>query len=380
MGQAYQKGMILYRQRRYRDAVQQFREALAAEPQSTRLYAMLALSLLNDGQPLPAHAVARDAIQLNPDDPFGHYAMSFILPRVRTRIPLSARLKFIPSIMTTQFAVRTKLAMDEIKRAIELDPHDPDYFAHLSFLELRFGKWRASLKSADAGLKLNPNHIECTNRRAFALMLLGRRREAAKEANRALAINPEYAPAHSIRGQLLMRDQQWGEAEGHFRDSLRIDPDDALSRHGLRSARTLPYFFWYVALPACLVAVVAPNTISYCHDALGWDRRSCIPIFALEFLALAIIFALGRRVTRRWHGALGRAGFTLAEVKRAAFTFLAALAVAMVIVVLLTKWSSEYFQGARRLTLRQVQVLFAVLWSLIPILTILIWRAIRRWI
>jgi Tfp pilus assembly protein PilF len=73
VGIAYQRGMVLYDQKRYAMAADEFRKELAQAPSSALAMAMLALSLNYDYKPKEALAHARAAVGADPERGFVHW-------------------------------------------------------------------------------------------------------------------------------------------------------------------------------------------------------------------------------------------------------------------------------------------------------------------
>jgi len=79
VGYAYQRGMLLYNQKRYAMAADEFRKELAQNPNSALSMAMLALSLVYDRKPNEALTSAQAAIAADPERAFVHYALASVV-------------------------------------------------------------------------------------------------------------------------------------------------------------------------------------------------------------------------------------------------------------------------------------------------------------
>lgn len=86
---------------------------------------------------------------------------------------------------------RAAEAVQELRRAVELDPDDAEFRANL----------------------------------ALALFLGCEFVEASREASRAVECDPQLPDAHHVRALTLEREDRWDEADEHFRRAERIDPD-----------------------------------------------------------------------------------------------------------------------------------------------------------
>ena len=105
----------------------------------------------------------------------------------------------------------------------------------------------------NAGLQMDSEHVGCTNLRAMALVKLGRRQEAGATIDAALARNPENSMTHANQGWTLLESRDHKKALEHFRESLRLDPENEWARQGIVESLKakhliyswmLRYFLW----------------------------------------------------------------------------------------------------------------------------------------
>jgi tetratricopeptide (TPR) repeat protein len=210
----FQRGLLLYQQRRFDDAVGELRLQLGDDSEDSLTHGFLALSL-NELEQYPAATEhAQRAIHLAPDEAFGHFALA--------RVMLS-RQRFDEARVATLEAIR-------------LNPYEADYFGILAALELNNSRWREALAAADQGLALDPEQGLCTNLRAQALVKLGDRAAAAATMGAALARQPDDAFTHSNQGWALLHAGQPRQALDHFREALRLDPELEWARAGIVEA------------------------------------------------------------------------------------------------------------------------------------------------
>lgn len=226
-----ERGLLLFQQSRHELAEEQLRQALAVEPDDAYAHALLALCLASREQSKDATAEAQQAIHLQPDFPFAHYA--------HARVLLDRN--------------RLDEAQAAIEEAIRLDPDDADYLSLLSSVHYREARWKEALAVAERGLQSDPEHIGCTNLRAMAMVKLGRRTEAGATIDAALAKNPENSNTHANQGWTLLEKGDPKKALEHFRESLRLDPENEWARQGIVEALKarhaiyalmLKYFLW----------------------------------------------------------------------------------------------------------------------------------------
>ncbi len=226
-----QHAQILLQQHRPELAETSLRRALGEEPDLAPAHSLLGLCLASQKKFAEAESSAGQAIALAPDHPFAHYAMASVLED-RNKLPD---------------------AEAAIRQAIALDPADADYHAVLAQILLRREDKNGALAAAEAALRLDPEHVGANNLRAIALTQLGRKEEAGHTIEKTLAQNPDDAVSHANRAWNLLHQGRPKEALPHFREALRIDPNNEWARAGCVEAMKagnrfyalmLRYFLW----------------------------------------------------------------------------------------------------------------------------------------
>jgi tetratricopeptide (TPR) repeat protein len=226
-----ERAILLYQQSRYDMAESELRQALAAEPQDAYAHALLGLCLAQREQFQEATAETQQAIHQAPDFSFAHFALAQVL---------YDRNRFSE-------------ALGAVNEAIRLDPEDADQYALLANIHLHESRWREALNAAEQGLQFNPEHVGCTNLRAVAMVKLGRKAEAGRTIDTALSKNPENSLTHANQGWTLLEQGEPKKAAEHFREALRLDPQNEWARHGIIEALKarniiyalmLKYFLW----------------------------------------------------------------------------------------------------------------------------------------
>jgi len=226
-----QRALLLYQQARYDLAETELQQALAVEPGHAYAHGLLALCLAEREQFKEATEEAQQAIHLAPDSDFSHYAMARVMHERH----------------------REDEALAAINEAIRLDPDDADYLALLAQIHLSERRWPAALEAAERGLQHDPEHVGCTNLRAIALVKLGRKAEAGATIGAALGKNPDNSLTHANQGWTLLEKGEPKQALEHFRESLRLNPENEWARRGIVEALKarniiyavmLRYFLW----------------------------------------------------------------------------------------------------------------------------------------
>ncbi len=235
MSAHFARAQVLLEQSRYDLAETELRRALADEPSDPYAHALLAQCLAELDKLGPATAEAREAIRLAPDAPMCHFVLAQVLLQ-RDRID------------------EADVALAE---AIRLDPEDANFYSLQASIRYHQRGWVETLQAARQGLAIDPENVGCTNLEAMALVQLGRKDEAGRTIATALAREPENAISHANMGWTLLRKGQHRQAMEHFRESLRLEPNNEWARHGIVEALKarnpiyrwmLAYFFWMSTL------------------------------------------------------------------------------------------------------------------------------------
>jgi tetratricopeptide (TPR) repeat protein len=209
-----QRGLLLFQQTRHEQAEGELRQGLAIDPHDAYAHALLGLCLSKREQFQEATQEAQQAIQLAPDFPFAHYALASVLHDRN----------------------RNDEALAAINEALRLDASDPGYFAMLAAIQLNERHWPAALDAAEQGLRLDSEHTSCTNLRAIALVKLGRKSEAGLTIDAALARDPGNSLTHANQGWTLLEKGEPKKALEHFREALRLNPENEWARQGIIEA------------------------------------------------------------------------------------------------------------------------------------------------
>jgi tetratricopeptide (TPR) repeat protein len=248
--EAHAKGIRLYQLGRYRQAADSFREELAATPDSAAGHRMLGLSLLMSNRSAAAYESVAEAIRPAPVEAQNHFAMAIVRTKHLKLDPRSGQ-KASDALRAMRKAGNHPLvdARNSIRRAIELDPTDPEFFALLASIEMAAGFWGNCLAAAERTLALRPDHRSGLVHRARALMVLGRSAEASTDMDLAIRVAPDDAAVHTARGWHMIKVGRPDAALQHFIEALRLNPNQkwvpAAAKQARLSLRFELYGWWY---------------------------------------------------------------------------------------------------------------------------------------
>jgi len=214
MSAHFDRGVLLYKLKNYKQAEKELREELVCSPHSASAHAMLGMTLNVLRKADQAHLEARESARLSPSYAYAHYTLSYTF----------AQLNKLPE------------AEKAINEALRLNPKESYLFARASQLQGMKKNHQKALELADQGVACDPLDDGCLVQKATAELELGRVREADETLDAALSINAENQLAHVRKGAVQLRLGNKAAAFDHYREALRLKPDDTTARVGAVSA------------------------------------------------------------------------------------------------------------------------------------------------
>ncbi len=196
---------------RYADAENELRRVLAEQPQNGNAFSFLAVALSNQQKSEQALDAAHEGIRLSPDDDWAHYILASVLHE----------------------ADMHRKAEMALHAAIEMNPETAEYWCLAASIQLALGDTEQALNMADRALELEPENTTAANLRAMALQRLNRNDEADATIGQVLVLDPNDSNSHANNGWLQMRRGNVKQAADHFREALRLDPNNDWARSGL---------------------------------------------------------------------------------------------------------------------------------------------------
>lgn len=124
-------------------------------------------------------------------------------------------------------------AADVLRQVIALQPDSAVAHSHLGMAEVRVGRAKEALASAQRAIELDPNY-------AFSYLVLGeanqamnRFDEAIEAVRQAIRINPNYFDAYGVLGSLYGQTKRYEESLDAFNHALRLNSKNADVYNGL---------------------------------------------------------------------------------------------------------------------------------------------------
>ncbi|MCB0836327.1 MAG: tetratricopeptide repeat protein [Bacteroidetes bacterium] len=213
---------LLISQRRYDMAEKEIMQALSESPQNALLHAYLAICLMGRDQLSEAKDAVKKAISFEPDFPFVYGLLS--------------KIHYQEGDM--------KASMKIIDEAIRLNPVNADFHIHKAYIHFYNQEWQACLEAAERGLGFDSENVDGLNIRARVLVKLGRSPEASSAFEASMNRNPENAYTHINKGWALLEEGNYDEALKHFKEAVRLDPNNDTARAGLVEGLKAKYWIY----------------------------------------------------------------------------------------------------------------------------------------
>ena len=153
-------------------------------------------------------------VQANSDDPNAYIAQAYAyfnagqddqaIQDVSRAIDLEPQAAMYISMRSMLYARvgRSDLALDDANSVINLAPNTADSYSRRGYIYMTSGNSDMALADFSQAIKLDPNVALYHLQKGFAYGMQRRYAEAVQEWNAALRLRPEYGPAYSALGWL----------------------------------------------------------------------------------------------------------------------------------------------------------------------------------
>lgn len=220
-----ERAQSLIHLKKYEQAIAELHKILVTEPENVNAIVLLTgvYVQLNDEQKTDEYT--QKLLAAAPDSGIAYYYRAIYFSRIE----------------------KDSEAETMIRQAIEIEPWDADYFGFLSALYIDRKKWETALEYANEGLNADPENTTCLNYRTVCLTKLNRLDELHSNIQETLSQNPEDTFSHANIGWSKLETGNIKEAQNHFWEALKINPDNAFAKEGMkevvRSKNPLYRFF-----------------------------------------------------------------------------------------------------------------------------------------
>ncbi len=229
------KAEYLLNQDRFGEAQKEIKSYLATNPEDIEGLTMLTQSHLGLGQDEKADEIVDDILKFDASNSIILYLKGVTQARLGKR---KNALKFLNS-------------------ALSFNPSLVEAHAVKAMVHIEDAQFEEALAAANTGLELDPQDESCLNQRSRALLKLGRKEEHVEADKQALKSNPMNPNTHATVGFSELEKGNTLKAKEHFREALRLDPNNDYAQsgmlHAIKSTNLyyrlfLKYVFWMQSL------------------------------------------------------------------------------------------------------------------------------------
>lgn len=225
-----QHARILRDRNRHEDAVASLHSHLAKHPEDPEAFIELALNRSEiEGQLSLALEDAKRASGLLPGHSFPLALQANLLSRMD----------------------REKEALPLAEAALFQDPECVFSWRAKCIALCGLSRWKEAEDCARQALSLNSDDVTASNLLSHTLRLQNRLDESELETRRRLARDPENALSFANAGWAALQRGQGEQAEKHFQEALRLDPNLEFARNGLKEAYRARSAFYRAFLLYC---------------------------------------------------------------------------------------------------------------------------------
>lgn len=219
-----ERAKLLLEQGRVEDAIKNLKDALHEDPDNAEAMAVYARCYFQKRKFTEGMQLLQQAIRLDPQNSYYFYLLGFAHYRNNDN----------------------KVATAHLYRAIQLNPYGAEYYGLLAFVYLEEKEFETALAKADEGLAIDAENITCLNARSTAQNKLRRTDEAIATMENALAKDPDNEFTHATIGWNFLEKGKHKRATTHFREALRIAPNNHSAKAGLKEAlkSKIPPYRW----------------------------------------------------------------------------------------------------------------------------------------
>ena len=274
-----EKAQLLIEQNRFELAEKEIHQHLATHTDDAIAFALLSMCASGLDDDKRALEYAERAVGLEPDNDAVLYQYARVL------------------VSLDQLKKGEKV----IRSAISFNAYDAEYFGLLAIILASRKKFNEALDYANQGLALDPSNLTCLNIRSMAQVKTGDQTGAFSTVEGALEFDPENPITHANYGWGLLEKGDAKKALEHFREALRLDPQNEWAKSGLLEGLKARYFvyrlflkyaFWMEKMSAgaqfgviIIVGVMYNRFTSFMFDNEKW-QPFLIPIWVLLILTI----------------------------------------------------------------------------------------------
>lgn len=280
-------GVYLQGQGRTDEAIRQYEEAIAIQPDYSEAHNDLGAAMLAKGRLDDAVTQFWTAVRTNPEAavPYDNLGMGLVgQGRPGEAIEYFEKsLKIRPDYLRGRnnlgLAVQQLGRLDEaivhFQKALEIDPQCAESYNNLGNALFRKGRIDDAIANYLKAVELQPKLVVAQSNLGLAFQGKGQIEQATAYYRKALDLDPDYPEAHNGLGLILHNRGKLDEAIDHYQKAVKVKPNYAEAQSNLATALSqkgrvddaMPH--WQKALEAKPDHVMAHNNLGNALSAKG---------------------------------------------------------------------------------------------------------------
>ncbi len=279
-------GAALVRLGKPEDAIAQYREALTLDPGYAEAHNNLGIALASTGKVQEAIEQYEAALQGDPKNAEAHNNLGLALASTGKLDEAMLEYKKALEIDPNYSEVHNNLglvlfstgnvdeAITQYRAAVESNPKNAQARGNLGLALAGAGKLDEAVAQYEAALQADPNSAQAHANYGLALADMGKLEDALAHLGKALAIEPNNAQVHNTLGLVLASAGRPDEAIGHFQKALEIQPNYSEAHYNLGA--TLYYLKGNV-----------PEAMAQWHQVLKADPNQIVVLNQMALILAA---------------------------------------------------------------------------------------------
>ena len=235
MSDLLDKALELFKNRKYKEAIDAFQVVLENEDESAEIYNNIGVSYSNLADYKNAETYFNKALKLNPNLPQIYLNMSDVFYRQKeiayaieclrageTALPENTVIPHYLARILMEDA-QLDLAIDELDKILEKEPDNYDAYYDLGRVYFEMGNWEGAISNFE-------NILEYKDQNELIYFYLAQAYEANDELDKAIsnylkstAVNDKFHPAYKKLGMLFMARGDKNDAIEYFEDYIKFD-------------------------------------------------------------------------------------------------------------------------------------------------------------
>ena len=234
----YDLGILYYDMHSYDDSIAEYKKAIVLDPDDESAHYNLGNTYKDKGDAASAILEFREAKRLNPNDPMARHNLAAMLMKQSPGVAIEEMQeleKRFPNFEMCHICLGRalesqgdmKTAEVEFRKALDLDPADPDGYQGLGWIQETQKNYDAALEEYRSAEKVAPGSAVAHEDIGRILLVKKDYGAALQELKQAEGLSETLWRIHDLLGQALLANAEIDLAVGEFKDAIALEPTEA---------------------------------------------------------------------------------------------------------------------------------------------------------